>query len=79
MDRTNLEKDSDVERLRANYRGAFDQWALQVNEMQKVREATPCSPAMQEAEDRVEAAQTVYRDTRDRLAEDLLERSAASA
>ena len=61
-----------IERLRADYKGAFDEWALQVSRRHKVSETTPDSLIMKEAEERVEVAQIAYRETRNRLAEKMV-------
>jgi hypothetical protein len=58
------------ERLRAEYKGAFDEWALEVGRLQAVSNA-PDSSVMQQAEERVAAAETAYRSSRDRLTEHL--------
>jgi hypothetical protein len=65
------DQDGRVERLRADYKGAFDEWALQVSHLRKVKQSVPDSLGEKEAEERAEAAQIAYRDSRDRLAEDL--------
>lgn len=67
------EKDAKTERLRADYQGAFHEWALQVSRLQAAGGSTPGSFVRKEAEDRVAAAETAYRDTRDRLTEDMTE------
>ena len=57
------------ERLRKDYKGAFDEWALQVSRLQ----ATAGSPLedMKEAEQRTAAAEIAYRDSRDRMTDDM--------
>jgi hypothetical protein len=61
------------ERLRKDYKGAFDEWALQVSRLQAI--AGPASEAtsddMKEAEDLAAAAEIAYRDSRDRLMDDM--------
>jgi hypothetical protein len=61
-----------LERLREDYKDAFDEWATEVNHLQTVSESGPDGGAVvKEAEGRVEAAHRTYRDSRDRLAEDM--------
>lgn len=61
-----IEKEMNIERLRADYKGAFDEWALQVNRRRQVIDTD--GEVAKEAEERVEVAQSAYRETRDRLA-----------
>jgi hypothetical protein len=56
-------------RLRAKYKGAFDEWALQVSRLQAI---TGSAAAKKEAEERVAAAETSYRDSRDRLMDNMV-------
>lgn len=58
-----------TERLRMDYQGAFDEWALQVSSLQTISSS---ASGMREAEARVAAAETVYRNTRDRLTDDMV-------
>jgi hypothetical protein len=58
------------ERLRADYKGAFDEWALQVNRLHAMTNAP--SAAFEEAEARVSAAEIAYHSTRDRLTDQLM-------
>lgn len=61
-----------LERLREDYKDAFDEWATEVNHLQTVSESVPDGGAVvKEAEGRVEAAHKTYQDSRDRLAEDM--------
>jgi hypothetical protein len=57
------------EQLRKDYKGAFDEWALQVSRLQAIAGST--SDDMKEAEDRAAAAESAYRDSRDRLTNDM--------
>jgi hypothetical protein len=67
-----VDNDIPFDRLREDYKGAFDEWAAQVNHLQTVSESAPGEAAVvQEAEGRVEAAHRTYQDSRDRLAQDL--------
>jgi hypothetical protein len=58
------------ERLRKNYRGAFDEWALQISRLQAIAGSDPGAD-VKEAEARAEAAEVVYRDSRDRLTDNM--------
>jgi hypothetical protein len=62
------QENSNTERLRADYKGAFEEWALQVNHLQAMS-TSPCGT--KEAEARVAVAEAAYRNTRDRLTEDM--------
>jgi len=65
----NSEGNTHSERLRQDYKGAFDTWALQVSRLQAI--AGSPSQDVKEAEDRTAAAEVAYRDSRDRLAVDM--------
>jgi hypothetical protein len=61
-----------LERLREDYKEAFEEWATEVNRLQTVSKCAPDdAPVVQEAEVRVEAAHRTYQDSRDRLADDI--------
>jgi hypothetical protein len=60
------------ERLRADYKGAFDKWASQVSRLQAITGSPSDSFVMKEAEARVAAAEIAYRNTRDRLTDDMV-------
>jgi hypothetical protein len=61
-----------LERLREDYKDAFEEWATEVNHLQTVSKCAPDdAPVVQEAEGRVEAAHKTYQDSRDRLADDI--------
>jgi hypothetical protein len=65
----NSEGNTHSERLRKDYKGAFDEWALQVNRLQAI--AGSPSQDLKEAEDRTAAAEIAYRNSRDRLTDDM--------
>lgn len=56
------------ERLRQDYKYAFDEWALEVSRLQEVSGSCDNSHK-QQAEERVAAAEVLYRARRDRLAD----------
>jgi hypothetical protein len=58
------------QRLRADYKGAFDEWALEVSRLQDIS-GSGDSCTKQQAEERVAAAEVLYRTRRDRLADDM--------
>jgi hypothetical protein len=62
------EEDTHSERLRKDYKGAFDEWALQISRLQAI---TSDGPDVKEAEERAAAAEIAYRDSRDRLTDDM--------
>lgn len=66
--RTN-EKSGRIKRLKADYRGAFGAWALQVSRLQEISGSADGHFVTREAEDRVAAAEVAYRKTRDLLTE----------
>src|SRR5437868_2238294 len=68
MSSRTTEDDLRLDHLRGDYKGAFDNWAQEVNRLRTIDEACPDSPTRKEAEDRVEAAEVEYRQTRDLLA-----------
>jgi len=53
--------------LRAKYRGAFDEWASEVNQLQEIAGAQPGTSVAKEAELRAASAEKAYRKNRDRL------------
>ncbi|MCU1337023.1 MAG: hypothetical protein JWO19_2604 [Bryobacterales bacterium] len=63
-----IEENTHSERLRKDYKGAFDEWALQISRLQAI---TSDSTDMKEAEERAAAAEIAYRDSRDRLTDDM--------
>jgi hypothetical protein len=65
------EENSHRNRLRANYRQAFGEWVLQVNDLQAIGGSQPGSFAIEEAEDRVASAELAYRAMRDQLTDDM--------
>ena len=56
-------------RLWRDYRAAFKDWALQVERLKCISPAT--GVVVKEAQDQVKAAELLYRDTRDRLTDDI--------
>ncbi len=56
------------QRLRQDYQYAFDEWALEVSRLQEVGGSGDSSDKRQ-AEERVAAAEVLYRTRRDRLAD----------
>jgi hypothetical protein len=65
------EAHSHSQRLRAGYKEAFDDWALQVSRLQAISGADPQGGVVKEAEQRVAAAELLYRASRDRLTDDM--------
>ncbi|MBZ5674485.1 MAG: hypothetical protein LAP61_09590 [Acidobacteriia bacterium] len=55
------------EKLRKDYKGAFDEWARQTGRLQAAGEGSDRTEARQ----RAEAAEVAYRDSRDRLTDDM--------
>ena len=68
MNSRNTEEIANAERLRAEYKGAFEEWAHEVSK-QQAADASPDS--QEEAAARVAAAETAYRTQRDKLTEDM--------
>ena len=62
--------------LRADYKEAFEDWALQVNHLRAAIESEPGEAVLIAAEERAAAAEIAYRDSRDRLTEEMLIESA---
>lgn len=60
------------DRLRADYKAAFDQWAKQVSRLQKIATSSRDTSIAQEAEARVSAAELDYRRSRDKLIEEMV-------
>jgi hypothetical protein len=65
------EPNTHSERLRADYRVAFRDWALQVGRLRALTTSADECFVVKEAEGRVEAAEVVYRDSRNRLTDDM--------
>jgi hypothetical protein len=55
------------ERLRAEYKAAFEQWVSQVNRLRTISSSPLSDVLIQQEESRVTAAEDAYRDSRDRL------------
>ncbi len=58
-----VEEDTHSEKLRKDYKGAFDEWALQMSRLQARAEGSDIG----EAEERAAAAEVAYRHSRNRL------------
>ena len=70
MSSRTTEENTHSERLRKDYKGAFDEWALQVSRLQAISGSAP-DGGVKEAEERAAAAEIVYRDSRDRMTDDM--------
>jgi hypothetical protein len=68
----------DLDNLRKDYKGAFDEWALEVTRLRAITGPEADGPLLKEAEQRVAAAEVTYRNTRDRLTDDMVADSAGS-
>jgi hypothetical protein len=58
--------------LRAHYNDAFQTWAIQVNHLHAVIESSPARDVVHKAEEQAAAAEVAYRESRDRLVEELI-------
>jgi hypothetical protein len=58
-------------RLWRDYRAAFKDWALQVKRLRCLITCPATGVVVKEAEDQVKAAELLYRDTRNRLTDDI--------
>ena len=63
-----MSENTSSERLRADYKGAFDEWASQVARLQ-AGAGGPCDVDKKQAQERATAAELAYRHSRDRLTE----------
>jgi hypothetical protein len=70
------EENAHSEHLRADYKGAFAEWASQVSRLQAITGSPSGSFIMKEAEASVAAAEIAYRNTQDRLTDDMVVDSA---
>ena len=61
-----------AERLRADYKAAFEEWVLQVNRLRALDNSARVNLIPREAEARVAAAEIAYRNSRDRLTDDMV-------
>jgi hypothetical protein len=68
---TTTDQDPNNERLREEYRGAFNEWALQVSRLQQTEGTSPDRVIDDAAEGRAAEAETAYRRTRDRLTDEM--------
>ena len=64
-----IDENARSEQLRKDYKGAFDEWAFEVSRLQAV--TGPDSGDLHEAKKRATAAEIAYRDSRDRLTDDM--------
>jgi hypothetical protein len=62
---------SDARRLRADYRGAFSEWVMQVSRLQGLETSGVGYAELTEAGKQADAAELKYRGSRDRLADDM--------
>jgi len=66
------EENTHSERLRKDYKGAFDEWALQIGRLQAIAsDGGSDGSVVKEAKARAAAAEIAYRDSRDRLTDDM--------
>jgi len=61
------EETAHSQRLRADYRSAFRDWALQVDRLRGISDSTVERSVVKEAEERVKAAEAIYRNSRNQL------------
>jgi hypothetical protein len=57
--------------LRDRYDTAFQSWAEEMNQLQRIRSEAADASEVNSAEVRTTAAETTYRETRDQLAEEM--------
>ena len=69
MSSKTADQDAPLESLRADYRRAFEEWALQVGHLQTISQSDPNGLVIEDAKERVAATEMAYRGTRNRLAE----------
>jgi hypothetical protein len=63
-----------VQQLRAAYKEAFDEWAFSITRLQMLIRSSAGSESVVEAQERAAAAYASYRETRDLLASNLVNR-----
>jgi hypothetical protein len=68
MSSKTADQEADLQRVKSEYKAAFGEWAAQVGLLQTMSESAPDSPVIEEARARADAAEAVYRETRDELA-----------
>jgi hypothetical protein len=73
------EESASSERLRADYKAAFEDWASQVNHFQAIISSVQPDSLMQQEQSRLEATEMAYRNSRDRLARNLVAECAKSS
>jgi hypothetical protein len=68
-----IDENANSEQLRRDYKGAFEEWALEVSRLQAITDPDSRSGSgdLDEAKKRAEAAEIAYRDSRDRLTDDM--------
>jgi len=68
-----IDENAHSERLRKDYKGAFEEWALEVSRLQAITgpNSSSNSGELHEAKKRATAAEIAYRDSRDRLTDDM--------
>jgi len=57
--------------LRAEYNGAFHEWAFEVNRLHQINQDAVDSSVIEQAQDRVAEAEISYREVRDRLTDQI--------
>lgn len=57
--------------LRAEYNGAFHEWAFEVNRLHRINQDAADSSVIEQAQDRVAEAEISYREVRDRLTDEI--------
>lgn len=63
-----MDRDENLRRVKSDYKIAFGEWAAQVGRLQTMSESETENLVIDEARARAEAAEAVYRETRDELA-----------
>jgi len=68
-----IDENAYSEQLRRDYQGAFEEWALQVSRLQAIMGPGSSSGSgdLHQAQQRTAAAEIAYRDSRDRLTENM--------
>lgn len=79
MSARNISLNARVQQLRAAYKEAFDEWAFSNTRLQMLIRSSAGSESVAEAQERVAAAYASYRETRDLLASNLVNRRVIDA
>jgi hypothetical protein len=69
-----IDENAHSEQLRKDYKGAFEDWALEVSRLQAIADSGSNDlheGDLHEAKQRAMAAEIAYRDSRDRLTDDM--------